>query len=82
VQFFVSLAWSLPWLGGVWLLERSITMVAILAVVFLYWSAIGVAIEFWRGSHPDAPKERAQRLRLLAILPVLVGIPVALYFFG
>jgi hypothetical protein len=56
-------------------------MVAILAVAFLYWAAIGVALDRWRFSCPDASPKREQRLRGLAILPVLVGIPVAIYLF-
>ena len=56
-------------------------MVTILGVVYSYWSVMGVVFDRWRLSHRDASKESEQRLRFVALLPILVGIPVAIYLF-
>jgi hypothetical protein len=81
IRFVLSLVWSLPLLVGFWWLDQSAALVAILAVVFCYMSIVGVVIDRWRLEYPDAPKETERRLRLLWVLPAILGLPAAIIFF-
>jgi hypothetical protein len=73
--------WSLPWLVGIWWFDRSVAFVAICAVVFCYMSVTEVVLDRWRLRRPSAPTEAERRLRLFTLLPVIVGIPLAIFLF-
>src|SRR5262245_21925127 len=79
LRFVLSLVHSFVVLLGSWLLTRSVALIVLLAVTFCYWSTVSMIIDRWRLSHPDAPRGRERFLRLLAIQPVLLGIPVTIH---
>jgi hypothetical protein len=81
IRFGRSLVSSLVFLFAFSFLFRSWRVVVILAFVYLYMSVLGVFLDRWRLCHPDAPMETERRLRLLAVLPVIAGIPVAIFLF-
>ena len=78
IRFALSLIWSLPVLFGFWLLRNSWRESAVLAAAFLYLSLLGLILDRWRLRNPDAPKERETQLRFFGVVPLVVGIIVAM----
>ena len=80
LRFFHSLLWSIPWLVVFWFLVDSMAMLAILAAAFLYLSLVGLVFDSRRLKHPDTPTSDEHAWRMFAILPLFIGIPLALFF--
>lgn len=81
IRFVLSLLWSFPLLVGIWWYDRSVTTAAILAVVFCYMSVVELVLDRWRLKHPDAAMQAERRLRLLGVLPAILGSLLAVIFF-
>src|SRR5262245_23762770 len=69
VVCFLPLAW----------LSASIPLTVTMAVVFSYVSVVELIMDCWRLRHRDAPIATERRLRLLAALPALTAVPLALF---
>src|SRR6266404_1644538 len=79
IRFGLSLVWSLPVLLGYWLLRDSWREGAVLAAAFFHLSLLGLILDRWRLRNPEASKERERQLRLFGVVPLFVGIIVAIF---
>ena len=80
LRFFHSLFWSIPCLVAFSLLADSTAMIVILAAGYLYLSLVGLVFDYRRVKHPDMPTSDEHTWRMFAILPLLIGIPLAMSF--
>jgi hypothetical protein len=81
IRFFLFLLRSLPWLVIFWLLNRRISQVAILAVVYFSLGILEVVSDYPRLKHPDTPISDERIWRVPAIILMLVGIFFAVFLF-
>lgn len=86
VRLILRLLWLFIGLALAWLFLRHFLQplrVAgfLLVGSALYLSLVGLAFDLWKLRHPETSRLTFQWMATLAMLPILIGIPVAIFLF-
>ena len=79
-RFVISMLWGAISVLIFWMVFRSKTLAAVGVVFGLYWSIICAIVDIRGLRRADFSEANARTMRMIAITPVLVGMPFLVYF--